>query len=81
MNKEEKRAVFIALANRQILKDEAKKVLSSDPKDRVFKNLIYPDGRIETLPFGDNSLKRIFEKIGVSFITVNRIIIQKKEIK
>lgn len=77
MNRDDKRAIFITLANGLISRDEAKKVLKSDPRDRIFKNLIYPDGRIESLSGGDHSLKPILEKSGIDFIQINRILIQK----
>lgn len=76
MNKEEKLTVVMALINKQISKDEAKKVLKADPKARIFKSLIHPNGKIEPLPFGDQTLKPIFEKCGINFISINRKLIK-----
>lgn len=77
MNKEDKKAVLKALLEKVISKEEAKELLESDIKDRIFKSVTYSTGDKIFLDYGNRSLIEVMNKAKVEFITINRRIISK----
>lgn len=77
MNKDEKRAVLNALLRKEISKKEARELLASTIKDRIFKRVTNSSGEKINLECGNYSLVEAMDKAKIEYIFINRTIISR----
>lgn len=77
MNKDDKKAILNALLRKEISKKEARELLASTIKDRIFKSVTNSTGDKIKLEGGNYSLIEAMNKAKIEYISINRTIISK----